>query len=156
MTETRERPQAAFYPILEVSSSGEKPRTLLPVWLQKSFGRWTAYGGGGFQLDSNPGARGSFFAGAALLDKLRDGVTVGAEVFRETASRTNEAPQSGFNVGIIRDIGQHHAMLLSVGRSFSGRNLGLRSVRNPTREREPREHFGKVAANALGLDSQWR
>ena len=124
LSETHGRPQAAFYPTTELSSAGEKPRILLPIWLEKSFGSWTTYGGGGLRHDPNPGARDSFFAGATVIKKLHDGLSVGAEAFRETANRTNDDTiQSGFNVGMIRDLGENHGILMSLGRSFGGRNL---------------------------------
>lgn len=112
LTETHGRPQAAFYPTTELSSAGEKPRILLPIWLEKSFGSWTT------------GPRDSFFAGATVIKKLHDGLSVGAEAFRETTNRTNDDTiQSGFNVGMIRDLGENHGILMSLGRSFGGRNL---------------------------------
>jgi len=63
-------------------------------------------------------------AGATVIKKLHDGLSVGAEAFRETTNRTNDDTiQSGFNVGMIRDLGENHGILMSLGRSFGGRNL---------------------------------
>jgi hypothetical protein len=40
-------------------------RAFLPVWVQKSFGEWTTYGGGGYWInqDDNLGDKNYWFAG---------------------------------------------------------------------------------------------
>ena len=58
------RPQIATYPQLEIPTGSRvsKPRqrkrtdVFLPLWLQKSVGKWTAYGGGGISDEKNPGS----------------------------------------------------------------------------------------------------
>jgi hypothetical protein len=54
-------PQIGTFPLLEVPSGSharnlgsEHLQTLLPLWFQKSEGKWTAYGGGGYWI--NPGS----------------------------------------------------------------------------------------------------
>ncbi|HVN97392.1 MAG TPA: hypothetical protein VMT62_13265, partial [Syntrophorhabdaceae bacterium] len=55
------RPMVGTFPILHLPSGSERrglgngdAQFYLPVWLQKSLGHWTTYGGGGYWL--NPGA----------------------------------------------------------------------------------------------------
>ncbi len=59
--ETEHRPQIGIFPLLEIPTGSESDglgsghvQAFLPLWLQKSFGDWTFYGGGGYGI--NPGA----------------------------------------------------------------------------------------------------
>jgi hypothetical protein len=56
------RPQVGTFPLLEVPTGSHARnlgsghlQTFLPIWLQKSVGPWTAYGGGGYWI--NPGSQ---------------------------------------------------------------------------------------------------
>lgn len=93
-------------------------RTFLPLWAQKDFGDWTTYGGGGFWV--NPGAanRNFWFAGWVLQRKVTDKLSIGGELFRQTAEKIGDRPTSGFNVGAIYDADEHHHLLFSIGRGI--------------------------------------
>jgi len=54
-------PQIGTFPLLEVPSGSHDRnlgsghlQTFLPLWLQKSVGKWTAYGGGGYWINPGP------------------------------------------------------------------------------------------------------
>jgi hypothetical protein len=53
----------------------------VPLWVQKSSGPWTTYGGGGVTLVSAPGYRNYPFAGWLVQRDLGKKVTLGTEVF---------------------------------------------------------------------------
>ncbi|HLW76002.1 MAG TPA: hypothetical protein VKS01_03435, partial [Bryobacteraceae bacterium] len=54
----------------------------LPIWVQKSFGPWTTYGGGGETvIKGAPGFRSFPYAGWLLQRDLGKKVTLGTEVF---------------------------------------------------------------------------
>jgi len=77
--ESDRRPQISFYPSVEMPSQrGEHVVTFLPLWLQKSWGRWTAFGGGGTYLNSSAGERNSNFVGGALERQLSSATALGA------------------------------------------------------------------------------
>lgn len=66
------RPQVAAFPLIELPTGNENRgvgaghvRAFLPVWVQKSFGEWTTYGGGGYWInqDDNLGDKNYWFAG---------------------------------------------------------------------------------------------
>ena len=84
-------PQIAIYPFLDLPV-GDASRGLgtgsvhafLPLWLQKDFGKWTVYGGGGYWI--NPGAdnRNWWYTGAVLLRQITDNLQLGGEIFHQT------------------------------------------------------------------------
>jgi hypothetical protein len=86
--ETRHRPMIGTFPMFEMAT-GSAARGLgvgrtwykLPVWVQKSFGPWTTYGGGGVTVVSAPGYRNQPFAGWLVQRDLSKKVTLGTEVF---------------------------------------------------------------------------
>ena len=119
--ETSTRPQISFYPSVEMPAlAGAHAVTLLPLWLQKSSGPWTAFGGAGEYFNSNPGMRDSTFVGGALERTLSPGTTVGAELYHQSADTIGAADTTAANVGMIAQVGTYHAILFSVGRALHG------------------------------------
>jgi hypothetical protein len=53
----------------------------VPLWVQKSFGPWTTYGGGGWTLVKAPGYRNFPFAGWLVQRDIGKKVTLGTEAF---------------------------------------------------------------------------
>jgi hypothetical protein len=53
----------------------------VPLWVQKSFGPWTTYGGGGVTRVDVPGYRNYPFAGWLVQRDLSKRVTLGTEIF---------------------------------------------------------------------------
>jgi hypothetical protein len=96
------RPQVAFFPQIFVpvgTAARTSPTTeLLPIWMQKSFGPWTMFGGGGFT--NNPGAGNRDFAnyGWALQRQVSSDFALGVEVFGQ--SRDSDADRGAAAVGL--------------------------------------------------------
>jgi len=116
--ESDARPQVSFYPSVEIPSAGGHVITLLPLWLQKSSGRWTAFGGGGLYLNAGPGQRDFTFVGSALERSLSAAITIGAEVYRQGPSTLGAPGVTAANVGVTAQLGDFHAILFSLGRAF--------------------------------------
>jgi hypothetical protein len=127
MAETAERPQIAVYPAVELPT-GDRGRGLgaghtqvfLPVWLQKSFGPWTTYGGGGYWLNPGEGNRNGWFTGWLLQRQLRPDLALGAEVFHEIARTIGGQSDTKVNVGIILDLDKVRHVLVSAGPTIQG------------------------------------
>ncbi len=116
-------PEIGVFPLLEVPT-GDARRALgsghlqefLPIWLQKNFGKWTTYGGGGYLISPGAGNRNSWFAGWLLQRQVTEKLALGVEIFHQTAIIPGRDPTSGFNVGGIYDFTEHYHLLLSAGR----------------------------------------
>lgn len=127
LQETKWRPQVGVFPLLEVPTgdAGEglgngHPQEFLPVWLQKSFGNWTAYGGGGYGINSGAGNQDWNFVGALLQNQVLTNLAIGVEVYHQTALQTGGRDDTAFNVGAVYDFSEQQHLLLSVGRSIDG------------------------------------
>jgi len=119
--ESASRPQISFYPSVQTPAlAGARAVTFLPVWLQKSSGSWTAFGGGGVYLNSNLGMRDSTFVGGALERTISPWMTLGAELYHQSADTLGESDTTAANLGVIAQVGHYHAILFSAGRALHG------------------------------------
>jgi hypothetical protein len=123
-------PQIGIFPLLEVPTGMAQrglgngaAQVFLPLWLQKSLGRWTTYGGGGPWFNAAAGTRTWWYAGWQIQRQVIESLSVGAEVFYETPKVPHGSTEARFNVGFVLDIGEHHHLLGSAGRGFVGPNL---------------------------------
>ena len=125
--ETKSVPMVGIFPLLEVPTGSAREglgtgrvHALLPVWLQKTWGPWTAYGGGGYGINPGPGLQDYGFVGGVLQCQVAKPVLVGAEVYHQTASVVGVRDDTAFNVGTVVDLSEAHHLLFSAGRSIDG------------------------------------
>jgi hypothetical protein len=123
-------PQIGTFPFLEVPTGSRgsglgngTAQVFLPLWLQKSFERWTTYGGAGFWIDAGQRDRHWWYFGWQVQRRLFEGFTLGAEIFHLTAREPGTERDTRFNVGGIIDFSDEHHLLLSAGRGFAGPDL---------------------------------
>jgi outer membrane putative beta-barrel porin/alpha-amylase len=127
INETPLSPQVSIYPEIDFPT-GSRPRNLgaghvrvfFPVWLQKSFGNWTTYGGGGYAVYENAhlGDKNNWFFGWLLERKITDSLTLGGEIFDQTADNVDVKNETGFNVGGTYDLDAHDHLNVSLGRDI--------------------------------------
>ena len=89
-------PSLAVYPLLE-APTGDAARGLgtgrthafVPLWIQKDFGDWTTFGGGGYWI--NPGS-----VGWVLERKITDKLTLGVRIVPPDTRRDRRHALDGF------------------------------------------------------------
>ena len=124
-------PQIGFFPIAEVPTSRSnqfnngKPQIYLPIWLQKSWGKLTSYGGAGYWINPGTGNKNWFFAGWELQYDFTKTLTFGGELTFHTSPNDNEQRTTnnnsfGFNLGGFINFSQKFHFIFSGGHSFSG------------------------------------
>jgi hypothetical protein len=118
-------PQVGAFPLVELPISDAQRglgsghwREFLPVWIQKDFGAWTTYGGGGYWINPGTGNRNYWFFGWLLQRQLTARLALGGEVFHQTADKIGGKDTSGFNGGGIYDFTENYHLLFSVGRGL--------------------------------------
>jgi hypothetical protein len=127
--ETDLRPQVGVFPIV-VLPTGDKNRGLgsgdiqvfLPIWVQKGWGPWKTYGGGGYWINPGTDNKNYWFFGWEVQRDITEYLTLGAEIFHQTPSEVGGESNTGFNVGSIVNFSDLHHLLLSAGTDFSGPN----------------------------------
>jgi hypothetical protein len=116
------QPEVAFYPNIELPT-GDAARglgaghvqALLPIWIQKDWGPWTSYGGGGLWLNQSGADRNNWFMGCVLLRKVADDLQLGGEIYRQTPTVYGGLATTGFNLGGTLDLSETGHILFSAG-----------------------------------------
>lgn len=135
-------PQIGIYPLYEAPTGNKYDNTgkghgsaYLPLWLQKSLGRYTWFGGGGYWI--NPGTSTNripgpsqvtttihnynyWFAGVGFLYDITSALHVGSEMFHQSHStdQPDGIDQTGFNIGGIWDATENDHLMASAGRGI--------------------------------------
>lgn len=127
VTETATRPQIGIFPMAELAT-GDPSKGLgngqtwykLPLWIQKSWGPWTTYGGGGAVLNHAPEMGNYGFAGWLLQRDFGDHLTLGAELFTEGPQSVGARGSTIFNAGGYVLPTKRFNVLFSLGHSIRG------------------------------------
>lgn len=97
-------------------------QVFIPLWLQKSIGRFTAYGGGGMWISPGHTEFNYWSFGLEAQYDIIEMVTLGAEVFHNTKAPAVDQAETGFNAGGIVNLNKFHHILLSAGTDIRGPN----------------------------------
>ncbi|WP_153638965.1 transporter [Prolixibacter sp. NT017] len=125
LKETKNRPQVGVFPIVEVPTvknntfSNGKVKTFLPVWAQKSWNKLTTYGGVGYQINPGTGNRNSTFAGWEMQYDFSKTVTLGGEIYFQSAGTDESQSTTGFDLGGFVNFSEKTHLLFSVGHSVA-------------------------------------
>lgn len=129
--ETKHRPMIGTFTMIELPT-GSAARGLgvgrtwykIPLWAQKSFGKWTTYGGGGVEVVPMTGYRNFAFAGWLVQRDIGKKLTLGSEVFYHGAEG-ELAPQT--RAATLVDLGGYYKfrdpgfqLLFCYGHSVAG------------------------------------
>jgi hypothetical protein len=125
--EAGSHPQVGVFPMVELPT-GDSDKQLgngrawyrLPVWLQKSWGPWTTYGGGGYAINTAPGMRNYWFGGGLLQRQVSDRLTLGGELFAQGPNADEATSTTMGNVGGYWNFTPDFSLLFSAGHSVSG------------------------------------
>ena len=116
-------PQIATFPLILLPMAGTGDKSVfLPIWLQKTFGRWTTYGGGGYWRNPGPGKTDYMQASWLIQRRFANALSLGTELFYQTKRTVDGASRLAFNVGATVNFTDDHHLLVSVGRDISGGN----------------------------------
>jgi len=125
LQETKTRPQISINPCVTLATgtlrddpSEVHGKFLLPLWPQKSIGKWTVFGGGGAMFDWDGTSRLSWIGGVAATYDVTDATNIGIEFDRTTPRTDTPNGITDVDVGFIQDVGKFHAVMFSFGRSL--------------------------------------
>jgi len=125
--ESDDHPQIGVFPLAEVPTGSESrglgtghTQLFLPVWLQKTIGKWTTYGGGGYWITPGTGNRNSWFMGGLLQYQLTKNLAPGAEVYYRTAQVVSGPSTAQLNLGLVWDLTDTYHIMGSAGPALSG------------------------------------
>jgi hypothetical protein len=117
--------QVGTFPIFEVPTvkntnfSNNKLQVYLPLWLQKSFGRFTTYGGGGYWINPGDGNKNWIYAGWEIQYDISKHFTMGGELFYKSPAINGTHSYVGFNIGGFVNFSEKLHFIWSVGHSIT-------------------------------------
>ena len=125
--ETAHGPQIGVFPMVELPT-GNASHGLgngrawfsLPLWIQKSWGPWTSYGGGGWTVNRARGQRSHPFGGWLLQRDLGKRLTLGGEVFAQGADTQNGRGFAVADLGGSVNFTPGFSLLFSAGHTIRG------------------------------------
>jgi len=127
VNETTAFPLIGIYPAVEIPTGNPSKHLgagdvqfFIPLWLQKTWGAWTTYGGGGYLIHSASNPDNSFFIGWEGQRDLSEIVTIGAELFSTIFPSESPENDVAFNIGAIVNFNDNHHLLFSAGKDIVG------------------------------------
>ena len=121
------RPQVALFPAINLPTGDQArglgaghPAYFLPLWLQKSFGDWTTYGGGGywFNQDTALGDKNYWVLGWLVQRKVMKNLSVAGELYFQTAPNVTGKESLSLDIGGIYDFDDHNHFVMSAGKDL--------------------------------------
>jgi len=88
---------------------------LLPVWIERDWGRWSTFGGGGYAVNRGSDSRDYTLLAWAITRQVLPGLQIGAELFHRSADTRDGLPSTGLSAGLRCDLSEHYHLLGSIG-----------------------------------------
>lgn len=125
--ESSKCPQVGAFPLIELPTGNSrmglgngKVWARLPLWVQKSYGPWTSYGGGGYQINRAPGMKDSLFAGWLLQRQMTKRWTLGAEIYHQESQTVGGRQSTFVDAGGYYNVRQNLSFLFMAGHTVTG------------------------------------
>lgn len=123
LQETDRSPQIGIFPLVEIPTAdklfGETNfQAFLPVWFQKDWNHLTTYGGAGFWYNPGTGNKNWMFAGWQIQYDFSDIVTLGGELYYQTADQEGSKADAGGGFGGFINLTEADHILFSVGHNL--------------------------------------
>jgi hypothetical protein len=90
----------------------------LPVWVERDWGAWSSFGGGGCSLNRGGDSQDFCQLGWALVRAVSPRLRIGAEIVHQTADAKGGRASSGVGAGISYDISSTYHLLAYAGPGF--------------------------------------
>jgi hypothetical protein len=113
-------PDIAIFPSLSLPTAArtfgpQHASLFLPLWMEKDFGPWSTFGGGGYTINPGQGNRNYQLFGWAVTHTVTSRLNIGVEVYHQTASVVHGKPLTNVALGIIYQMSKHFALMASGG-----------------------------------------
>jgi hypothetical protein len=113
-------PDAAVFPAVTVPTGARGFDTghaslFIPVWLEKDFGKWSTFGGGGYDVNPGVGQQNYTFVGWAVTRSFGEHLNLGVEIYHQTPTISGGAALTNLGFGAIYQMTKHWAVMASGG-----------------------------------------
>jgi Putative MetA-pathway of phenol degradation len=94
---------------------------LLPLWLQKDWGAWSVFGGGGCVISSDSGGN-HCLAGGVVTRQVTESLRLGIEVSYQSAQANGVPSSTALGLGAQYDFSDHSHLLGYINRGIQNAN----------------------------------
>jgi hypothetical protein len=95
---------------------GERHTSLfLPIWIEKDWGKWSTFGGGGCELNRAGDSRNFCQMGWVLAHQVLPDLQIGMELVHQTADTKGGVATTGVGAGVIYDINENYHLMAYAG-----------------------------------------
>ena len=113
-------PDAAVFPSVTVPTGSADFGTghaslFIPIWFEKDFGKWSTFGGGGYDMNPGAGQRNYLLAGWAIARSFGPRLSLGVELYHQTPIVSGGAALTNLGFGAIYQVTKHWAVMASGG-----------------------------------------
>ena len=122
--------QGGIFPLIEFPTASRESlvgnsnlQAFLPVWIQKSWGKFSTYGGAGYWINPGENNKNWIFTGWQCQYEFSETLTLGEEVYYQTANTTGGSADVAFKVGGFINLNENNHILFSIGRSFKNTDV---------------------------------
>lgn len=98
----------------------------LPIWLQKDWGKWALFGGGGCEIDNGGGSKDFCIAGGVLTREIAPNLRLGVEVYRQTADTRGGRIDTSLGFGATYDLSENYHLLAYANTGLQNRTAADR------------------------------
>jgi hypothetical protein len=104
-----------FMPSGTPTAGNANPSVLLPLWLERDWGKWSLFGGGGCAINVDPG-QDFCEAGAVVTRQVLPDLQLGLEASWQSANAEGAPSTTALGLGARYDLGEHAHLLAYVNR----------------------------------------
>jgi len=104
-----------FLPSLSNRVGEQHAALFVPIWAERDWGAWSTFGGGGCALNRGGNSQDYCQIGWALSRRVLRGLTLGVEIYHQTADTRGGKASSGLGAGFTYDLDDHYHLMGSIG-----------------------------------------
>lgn len=123
------RPAMALSPTVSIPTGDSKEglgsghtSTTLPLSAQKSFGDWTTIVSAAYSVNAHQDDRNFWYYGWVVTNQINEELTVGGELYHQTADCVDGKNLNGLNLGAIYSVSENHKIYALAGRGLTSPN----------------------------------
>ena len=127
LTQDKAGVDVAFFPRVLLPSGSDLVGTqhtslLLPLWLEKDWGDWSAFGGGGCELNRGGNSQNFCQLGLAVTRQVTPKLQLGLEIFHQTPDTIGNPVMTSLGLGMRYDLSDNIHLLGYLGRGIENTN----------------------------------
>jgi hypothetical protein len=99
---------------------------LLPLWMEKDWGQWSAFGGGGCEINRGGDSQDFCLMGVVVTRQVAANLQVGLELFHQTPDTIGGEATTSVGAGVRYDLNDHYHLLGYVGHGIQNADVADR------------------------------